>query len=136
MTPELIVEFAKRLTQTRDLAALKAEYRNKYKFSGVTTNKLVQKAKEYIHEAVDELNDVQRDLNVLFLNEMIVDQNARREDKLKAVDMLNKMNSEYTQKVELTTDTKFILGGFEDNFLEQDVADDEVQQFVDESRKK
>lgn len=133
MTPELIAEFAKRLTQTRDLSALKAEYRNKYKFNGQTTNKLVQKAKEYIHEAVDELNDVQRDLNVLFLNEMIVDQNARREDKLRAVDMLNKMNSEYTQKVELTTDTKFILGGFEENFLEQDVADDEVQKFVDES---
>ena len=85
-------------------AAIKAGYKEKY--AGVNADKLLKNTN--IQKYIDELQEKIKSSRIMtaierkeFLTSLIKDGNAKDTDRLKAVDILNKMDGEYTQKVEV-----------------------------------
>lgn len=85
-------------------AAIKAGYKEKY--AGVNADKLLKNTniQKYMKE-LQEKTRVSRIMTAIerreFLTSMIKDGTVKDTDKLRAVDILNKMDGEYTQKVEV-----------------------------------
>ena len=85
-------------------AAIKAGYKEKY--AGVNADKLLKNTniQKYMKE-LQEKTRVSRIMTAIerreFLTSMIKDGTVKDTDKLRAVDILNKMDGEYTQKDEV-----------------------------------
>lgn len=130
-----IIEHAKDLImQQRSMDAVKHYLYTELKLSGTQGANVIKKAKELIRQLCNDISDVQRELNILFLNETVADTQARREDRLKATDLINKMLGEYTTKVELANkDVKFVLGTMSDEWTNQlsEQTDEEISEFID-----
>lgn len=84
-------------------------------FSKKDVDKIILQAKEKIKELARDVSDIQRELNVYRLNLMATDELAPRREQLTAIDLLNKMNAYYTQKIELDRNFKFVLGDESDD---------------------
>ena len=85
-------------------SAIKAGYKEKY--AGVNTDKLLKN--NNIQEYIEELQEKAKGNRIMtaierreFLTSMIKDGAVKDTDRLKALDILNKMDGEYTQKVEV-----------------------------------
>jgi len=85
-------------------AAIKAGYKEKY--AGVNADKLLKNTN--IKKYIDELQKKTKSSRIMtaierreFLTSMIKDGTVKDTDRLKALDILNKMDGEYTQKVEV-----------------------------------
>ena len=85
-------------------AAIKAGYKEKY--AGVNADKLLKNTN--IQKYIEELQEKAKGNRIMtaierreFLTSMIKDGAVKDTDRLKALDILNKMDGEYTQKVEV-----------------------------------
>ena len=85
-------------------AAIKAGYKEKY--AGVNADKLLKNTN--IQKYIDELQEKTKSSRIMtaierreFLTSMIKNGAVKDTDRLKALDILNKMDGEYTQKVEV-----------------------------------
>ena len=85
-------------------AAIKAGYKEKY--AGVNADKLLKNTN--IQKYIEELQEKAKGSRIMtaierreFLTKMILKEETKDTDRLKAVDILNKMDGEYTQKVEV-----------------------------------
>ena len=85
-------------------SAIKAGYKEKY--AGVNADKLLKNTN--IQKYIEELQEKAKSSRIMtaierreFLTSMIKDGAVKDTDRLKAVDILNKMDGEYTQKVEV-----------------------------------
>ena len=85
-------------------SAIKAGYKEKY--AGVNTDKLLKNTN--IQKYIEELQEKAKGNRIMtaierreFLTSMIKDGAVKDTDRLKALDILNKMDGEYTQKVEV-----------------------------------
>ena len=85
-------------------AAIKAGYKEKY--AGVNADKLLKNTN--IQKYIEELQEKAKGNRIMtaierreFLTKMILKEETKDTDRLKAVDILNKMDGEYTQKVEV-----------------------------------
>ena len=85
-------------------AAIKAGYSEKY--AGVNADKLLKNTN--IQKYIEELQEKAKGNRIMtaierreFLTKLILKEETKDTDKLKAVDILNKMDGEYTQKVEV-----------------------------------
>ena len=85
-------------------AAIKAKYKEKY--AGVNADKLLKNTN--IQKYIEELQEKAKGNRIMtaierreFLTSMIKDGAVKDTDRLKALDILNKMDGEYTQKVEV-----------------------------------
>ena len=85
-------------------AAIKAGYKEKY--AGVNADKLLKNTN--IQKYIEELQEKAKGNRIMtaierreFLTKMILKEETKDTDRLKAVDILNKMDGEYTQKVEI-----------------------------------
>ena len=85
-------------------AAIKAGYKEKY--AGVNAHKLLKNTN--IQKYIEELQEKAKGSRIMtaierreFLTKMILKEETKDTDRLKAVDILNKMDGEYTQKVEV-----------------------------------
>ena len=85
-------------------SAIKAGYKEKY--AGVNADKLLKNTN--IKKYIDELQKKTKSSRIMtaierreFLTSMIKDGAVKDTDRLKALDILNKMDGEYTQKVEV-----------------------------------
>ena len=85
-------------------SAIKAGYKEKY--AGVNTDKLLKNTN--IQKYIEELQEKAKGNRIMtaierreFLTSMIKDGAFKDTDRLKALDILNKMDGEYTQKVEV-----------------------------------
>lgn len=85
-------------------AAIKAGYKEKY--AGVNADKLLKNTN--IQKYIEELQEKAKGNRIMtaierreFLTSMIKDGAIKDTDRLKALDILNKMDGEYTQKVEV-----------------------------------
>jgi len=85
-------------------AAIKAGYKEKY--AGVNADKLLKNTN--IQKYIEELQEKAKGNRIMtaierreFLTLMIKDGAVKDTDRLKALDILNKMDGEYTQKVEV-----------------------------------
>lgn len=85
-------------------AAIKAGYKEKY--AGVNADKLLKNTN--IQKYIEELQEKAKGNRIMtaierkeFLTKMILKEETKDTDKLKALDILNKMDGEYTQKVEV-----------------------------------
>ena len=90
-------------------SAIKAGYSEKY------TNKNVSKIRQNtaVQEYIKELQEKAKTSRIMtaverreFLTEVIKNGNEKVQDRLKALDILNKMTGEYIQKVEVNGDIK------------------------------
>lgn len=85
-------------------SAIKAGYKEKY--AGVNADKLLKNTN--IQKYIEELQEKAKGNRIMtaierreFLTKMILKEETKDTDRLKAVDILNKMDGEYTQKVEV-----------------------------------
>ena len=85
-------------------AAIKAGYREKY--AGVNADKLLKNTN--IQKYIEELQEKAKGNRIMtaierkeFLTKMILKEETKDTDRLKALDILNKMDGEYIQKVEV-----------------------------------
>ena len=85
-------------------AAIKAGYKEKY--AGVNADKLLKNTN--IQKYIEELQEKAKGNRIMtaierreFLTKLILKEETKDTDRLKAVDILNKMDGEYTQKVEV-----------------------------------
>ena len=85
-------------------SAIKAGYKEKY--AGVNSDKLLKNTN--IQKYIEELQEKAKGNRIMtaierreFLTSMIKDAAVKDTDRLKALDILNKMDGEYTQKVEV-----------------------------------
>ena len=85
-------------------SAIKAGYKEKY--AGVNADKLLKNTN--IQKYIEELQEKAKGNRIMtaierreFLTSMIKDRAVKDTDRLKALDILNKMDGEYTQKVEV-----------------------------------
>ena len=85
-------------------AAIKAGYKEKY--AGVNADKLLKNTN--IQKYIEELQEKAKCNRIMtaierreFLTKMILKEETKDTDRLKALDILNKMDGEYTQKVEV-----------------------------------
>ena len=85
-------------------AAIKAGYSEKY--AGVNADKLLKNTN--IQKYIEELQEKAKGNRIMtaierreFLTKMILKEETKDTDRLKAVDILNKMDGAYTQKVEV-----------------------------------
>ena len=85
-------------------SAIKAGYKEKY--AGVNADKLLKNTN--IQKYIEELQEKTKTSRIMtaierreFLTSMIKDGAVKDTDRLKALDILNKMDGEYTQKVEV-----------------------------------
>ena len=85
-------------------SAIKAGYKEKY--AGVNADKLLKNTN--IQKYIEELQEKAKGNRIMtaierreFLTSMIKDGAVKDTDRLKALDILNKMDGEYTQKVEV-----------------------------------
>ena len=85
-------------------SAIKAGYKEKY--AGVNTDKLLKNTN--IQKYIEELQEKAKGNRIMtaierreFLTSMIKDGAVKDTDRLKALDILNKRDGEYTQKVEV-----------------------------------
>ena len=85
-------------------AAIKARYKEKY--AGVNSDKLLKNTN--IQKYIEELQEKTKSSRIMtaierreFLTTMIKNGAVKDTDRLKALDILNKMDGEYTQKVEV-----------------------------------
>ena len=90
-------------------AAIKAGYKEKY--AGVNADKLLKNTN--IQKYIDELQEKTKTSRIMteierreFLTKMILKEETKDTDRLKAVDILNKMDGEYTQKLEVKGELK------------------------------
>ena len=90
-------------------SAIKAGYSNNY--ANAQTYKLLEKVgiKEYIKE-LQEKAKTSRIMTAIerreFLTELIKNRNEKAADRLKALDILNKMDGEYMEKIQMTGEKK------------------------------
>ena len=90
-------------------SAIKAGYSNNY--ANAQTYKLLEKVgiKEYIKE-LQEKAKTSRIMTAIerreFLTELIKNRNEKAADRLKALDILNKMDGEYMEKIQMTGEIK------------------------------
>ena len=76
--------------------------------------------KNYINELQENIKKTDimtAQERMIYLSDLIMDNNIRPSDKLKAMDILNKMTGEYTQKINITSDS--IYNPFSDLTLEE-----------------
>nr|DAM59392.1 MAG TPA: Terminase small subunit [Caudoviricetes sp.] len=85
-------------------AAIKAGYKEKY--AGVNADKLLKNTN--IQKYIEELQEKATGNRIMtaierreFLTKLILKEETKDTDRLKALDILNKMDGEYTQKVEV-----------------------------------
>ena len=90
-------------------AAIKARYKEKY--AGVNADKLLKNTN--IQKYIEELQEKAKGNRIMtaierreFLTSMIKNGAVKDTDRLKAVDILNKMDGEYTQKLEVKGELK------------------------------
>ena len=90
-------------------AAIKAGYKEKY--AGVNADKLLKNTN--IQKYIEELQEKAKGNRIMtaierreFLTSMIKDGAVKDTDRLKALDILNKMDGEYTQKLEVKGELK------------------------------
>ena len=90
-------------------SAIKAGYSNNY--ANAQTYKLLEKVgiKEYIKESQEKAK-TSRIMTAIerreFLTELIKNRNEKAADRLKALDILNKMDGEYMEKIQMTGEIK------------------------------
>lgn len=118
---EIIKQAADELVKTCSIAEV-CEWLNADGWSEKQSNAIIEKAKDFIKESTAQVADIQKDINIYKLNKLATKARADK-DKLTAIDILNKINGLYTQKIELTDrNFKFILGDEQDDgFLKDDV---------------
>lgn len=76
--------------------------------------------KNYINELQENIKKTDimtAQERMIYLSDLIIDNNTRPSDKLKAMDILNKMTGEYTRKINITSDS--IYNPFSDLTLEE-----------------
>ena len=90
-------------------SAIKAGYREQT--ARVTASKILTKAN--IQEYVKELQEKAKTSRIMtaierreFLTELIKNRNEKAADRLKALDILNKMDGEYMEKIQMTGEIK------------------------------
>ena len=90
-------------------AAIKAGYKEKY--AGVNADKLLKNTN--IQKYIEELQEKAKGNRIMtaierreFLTKMILKEETKDTDRLKALDILNKMDGEYTQKLEVKGELK------------------------------
>lgn len=98
-------------------------------------DRIVADAKARIREECDELKNIQFDLNLYRLNEFVANKDVSNSDKLKAIDLINKLCGFYTVKLELTRQTRFVLGASDDESVEyanyETVNDGQVERLLE-----
>lgn len=116
VTEEIIDKIASMMLNSESYQALN-KYISQDGYSAQQRDKIIAEAKERIRSMCRTTQDIQREINLYRLNDIVRQPNSTFNDKLKAIDLLNKMNGEYTQQIELKTDCKFILGVEQDDFV-------------------
>ncbi len=90
-------------------SAIKAGYKEKY--AGVNVDKLLKNTN--IQACIKELQEKAKTSRIMtaierreFLTELIKNRNEKVADRLKALDILNKMDGEYMEKIQMTGEIK------------------------------
>ena len=90
-------------------SAIKAGYKEKY--AGVNVDKLLKNTN--IQACIKELQEKAKTSRIMtaierreFLTELIKNGNEKAADRLKALDILNKMDGEYMEKIQMTGEIK------------------------------
>ena len=90
-------------------SAIKAGYKEKY--AGVNVDKLLKNTN--IQACIKELQEKAKTSRIMtaierreFLTELIKNRNEKAADRLKALDILNKMDGEYMEKIQMTGEIK------------------------------
>lgn len=134
VTEEIVRETAYiMLENASDLKDYKQELRKKG-FGGSQVLSIMEQAKQFIKTTTEDLLQIQKEINVLRLNRIAENKNTLNADKLKAVDLLNKMINAYILKVELNKDFKFILGTDEDDWTRDNDITKEAEELIEETK--
>lgn len=134
VTEEIVRETAYRMLENAsDFRDYKQELRKKG-FGGSQVLSIMEQAKQFIKTTTEDLLEIQKEINVLRLNRIAENKNTLNADKLKAVDLLNKMINAYILKVELNKDFKFILGTDEDDWTRDNDITKEAEELIEETK--
>lgn len=121
ITSQTIKDAADRIAATNSVAEVRTEL-NEQGYTEKQINDIVKQAKEKIKAEADDISEIQKELNIYRLNLTATNDRVQDKNKLAAIDILNKLNGLYTQKIELNKDFKFVLGDVEDDgFLRTDI---------------
>lgn len=133
ITEELTRNLALRMLKDTNWSSVKEELKKKG-YSGSQVLKVIESAKQYIKEMTESLKDVQSEINMLRLNAIADNRNTLNADKIKAVDLLNKMMGNYSQKIELNRDVTFILGDMGDDWVNNNErTKEDIEDFISEN---
>lgn len=136
ITEEIVRETAYRMLENAsDFKDYKQELKKKG-YSGTQVLSIMEQAKDFIKTTTEDLLEIQKEINVLRLNRIAESKSALNADKVKAVDLLNKMINAYTLKVELNKDFKFILGTDEDDWTADNDITEEAEELIEETEGK
>jgi hypothetical protein len=121
ITAQTIKDAADRIAATNSVAELRTEL-NEQGYTEKQINDIIKQAKEKIKAEADDISEIQKELNIYRLNLTATNDRVQDKNKLAAIDILNKLNGLYTQKIELNKDFKFVLGDeADDGFLRTDI---------------
>lgn len=122
------------LNATLSQRELRKELTAKRKYDTRQADRIIAEAKQRIRDEVDSIKDIQMELNIYRLNKFLTDKDVSNSDKLKAIDILNKLLGFYTVKLELTRKTRFVLGASDDESVEyanyETVNDGQVERLL------
>lgn len=118
LTDDIMEQVVQKILEGEEIRSIRSWLNCELKFSNSQMNSIIPKAKDIIRERMEETNDIQKELNIYRLNNIA--KTGANQDRLKAIDLLNKMGQYYVQKIELSRDVKFILGEEGDEWMPQE----------------
>lgn len=120
VTPDIIDETVDNLLHSIPTAEIRKLLWKQHRLANNQIDNVIKQSKEKIQTICHTDNDTERMINMYVLRNIISNDSTNNSDRLKAVDILNRMMGQYTERIELNTEMKFVLGTEEDDWTDDE----------------